>query len=252
MYDALAAHYDLIYEDWEGAMRRQGQALARLIPAGARVLDVAAGIGTQALPLAAAGYEVVARDLSEGAIDRLRYEARRRGLALDAEAADMREAGATVQGPFDAVIALDNALPHLLTDAEILEALVGFRPLLREGGQLLFSVRDYGRVDRTARSLHRYGTRVRGGRRYRVSQEWRWVDPERYRTTLIVEEEEEAEQGGEWREVVRASSLYYAILVPRLLELCEKAGFTAEVETSVKFFQPLVRGRPRQDGSEAS
>ena len=56
---------DLIDPDWEAAMERQGDLLSRLLPQGCRVLDVAAGIGTQSLPLAAKGYEVVARDLSE-------------------------------------------------------------------------------------------------------------------------------------------------------------------------------------------
>lgn len=241
MYDALAAHYDLIYEDWEGAMRRQGAVLARLLPRGARVLDVAAGIGTQSLPLAAAGYEVVARDRSEGAIDRLRYEAGRRGLTLDAEGADMRSVGRTVEGPFDAVIAMDNSLPHLLTDEDLTTALRGFRELLDPDGRLLLSVRDYDTVNRSPASVHPYGTRTRDGRTFRLSQEWRWTEPERYKTTMIVEEEE----GGIWREVVRASSRYYAIPIPRLLTLCDAAGFDADLETSVDFFQPLIRGQAR-------
>jgi SAM-dependent methyltransferase len=240
VYDELAAYYDLVYEDWEAAMRRQGERLSRLLPAGARVLDVAAGIGTQSLPLAAAGYEVVARDLSGGAIDRLRYEAGQRGLVVDAEVADMRHVARGVEGLFDAVIALDNALPHLLTDAEIVEAVRGFRRLLEPDGQLLVSVRDYGAVDRAPRSTHAYGTRSRGGRRYRLSQRWRWTDPERYETTMIVEEEGEER----WREVVRASARYYAVPVPRLLDLFAEAGLVAEVEASVDFHQPLIRGRP--------
>jgi SAM-dependent methyltransferase len=241
MYDALAAHYDLVYPDWEAAMRRQGGFLSRLLPRGARVLDVAAGIGTQSLPLAAAGYEVVARDRSAGAIDRLRYEAGRRGLTVDAEPADMRTVGRSVEGRFDAVIALDNSLPHLLSDEDLTTALRGFRDLIEPDGRLLVSVRDYDTVDRSPRSTHLYGTRTRGGRTFRLSQEWRWTDPERYQTTMIVEEEEV----GVWTEVVRASARYYAIPVARLLALCTASGFEAELERSVDFFQPLIHGRPR-------
>jgi 2-polyprenyl-3-methyl-5-hydroxy-6-metoxy-1,4-benzoquinol methylase len=64
-------------------MARQGDALTSLIgselgqlPAGdVRVLDVACGIGTQSLPLAARGFRVVARDLSPAAVSRLQQEA---------------------------------------------------------------------------------------------------------------------------------------------------------------------------------
>ena len=240
MYDALAPYYDLIYTDWEATMRRQGDALSPLLRPGSPVLDVAAGIGTQALPLAAAGFDVVARDLSRGAIDRLRHEASQRGLRVDADVADMRRVGRTVDGRFGAVVALDNALPHLLDDVEILEALMGFRALLEPDGVLLFSVRDYAVVDRAPRSTHPYGTRPRDGRTFRLNQEWRWTDPDRYLTTMIVEEE--GPEG--WHELVRASSRYYAVPLARLLELCGDAGFETEAVTAPEFFQPLVKARP--------
>ena len=75
-YDDLADYYELIFPDWEVSMARQGAAITSLLlahgprreAAAFRVLDVAAGIGTQALPLAAAGFDVTARDLSERAV----------------------------------------------------------------------------------------------------------------------------------------------------------------------------------------
>ena len=50
-YDAFAQYYDLIFEDWEQSMVRQGAFLAELIARelptshDPRVLDAAAGIG---------------------------------------------------------------------------------------------------------------------------------------------------------------------------------------------------------------
>ena len=75
-YDELADCYDLIFEDWEASMERQGEAIAtllgRYLPATSlRVLDAAAGIGTQSLPLAKRGYRVSSRDLSTASIARL-------------------------------------------------------------------------------------------------------------------------------------------------------------------------------------
>jgi cyclopropane fatty-acyl-phospholipid synthase-like methyltransferase len=92
-YDALAPFYHLIYPDWHASSARQAAALDAVIRAelgdadGRTVLDVACGIGTQALGMAALGYAVTASDLSAGAVRRLRGEAAARGLSIDARVA---------------------------------------------------------------------------------------------------------------------------------------------------------------------
>jgi SAM-dependent methyltransferase len=214
--------------------------IAALAPRGA-LLDVAAGIGTQTLPLLAAGHEVIARDASSAAIARLRREARGRGLAVDAATGDMRDLGAFEDGRFGAVLAFDNSVPHLLDDAELATAFTEFRRVLRPGGVLILSVRDYGAVDRSPRSVHRYGERVREGRRFRVRQEWRWTGPQHYRPTMIVEELRDAA----WVEVVRTTTAYYAVSIDRLLGLMTRAGFDAERYDAVPFYQPVLVGRRR-------
>lgn len=240
MYDELAELYHVVYGDWEASSRRHGAFLEEFLQRpGARVLDVAAGIGTQALPLAALGHEVVARDLSAGAVRRLRREAEERGLEIDAGVGDVRSVGSSVTGPFDMIVCLDNALPHLLTDADIVRALEGFRELLATDGVAVVSVRDYDVVERGTDTVHPYGERSWGGRRFRVAQEWEWTDPERYRVTMVVEEAE----GDGWIELVRASSTYYAIRLPRLLELFVRSGLEAEVLPAAAFFQPVIRAR---------
>ena len=141
-YNDLVSYYDLIFPDWDASMTRQGDALARVIREGLRpsagasprVLDAAAGIGTQALPLAARGFRVTARDLSPQAIARLTDEAAARGLILDAGVADMRTVAATVTDHFEAVVCCDNSLPHLLTDTDIASAFSQFRAVLIEDG----------------------------------------------------------------------------------------------------------------------
>lgn len=241
-YDDIAEYYDLIYSDWAGSMQRHGAAISAMLgrpPAGTRILDVSAGIGTQTLPLAAMGYEVVARDLSPAAIRRLQREAQERGLVIDAASSDMRDVGASVEGLFDAVISFDNSIPHLLTDPEIIATLQGFRNILAPGGVLLLSIRDYEGVDRSSTSIHRYGERTRRGSQYRMSQEWEWYDASHYRTTMIVERAQEQE----WTEVVRTVAAYYAIPIPRLLELMRGVGFQSDRVDDPPFFQPVLRGR---------
>lgn len=246
-YDDLAEYYDLIYVDWEASMRRHGSAIDSMLrrhrPEGPepplRLLDVAAGIGTQALPLAALGYDVTARDLSAGAIERLRREAAKRQLTIDAAVADMRVVADSVTGPFDAVIAFDNSVPHLLDDAAVAVALRGFLGLLKPGGVLLLSVRDYDAVNRASTSIHPYGERERAGRKFRLGQEWHWNDPSHYRTTLVIEER----VGDRWDERVRTDALYYAISLRRILELMWSAGFADCAVSNVVFFQPVLEGR---------
>jgi glycine/sarcosine N-methyltransferase len=246
-YDDLAEYYDLIYADWGKSMVRQGQAIARLLGdllpgdggAGLRLLDAAAGIGTQALPLAGLGHRVTARDLSTGAINRLSREAQARGLSIDAAPADMLGVSKTVEGKFDAVLCMDNSLAHLQTDAEISAALAQFHGLLEPGGLVLISVRDYSTVDRAPKSAHPYGERHRGGRKFRLGQTWKWQDPEHYRMTLLIEEYGE----GGWNRLCESSSTYYAILIPRLLELIEGVGFVSTEQSDAPFFQPVLTGR---------
>jgi glycine/sarcosine N-methyltransferase len=60
-YDELAESYHLIFDDWNAAIARQREVLAKLLPVaatGKRVLDCACGIGTQTIGLAILGFSV--------------------------------------------------------------------------------------------------------------------------------------------------------------------------------------------------
>src|SRR4051812_50033539 len=78
-YDALAPRYHLAYADWNASIARQGRALDELITEhlgdGKHVVDVAVGIGTQALGLASRDYRVIGSDLSPAAVSRASAEA---------------------------------------------------------------------------------------------------------------------------------------------------------------------------------
>lgn len=242
-YDELAPFYHLIFPDWEASVARQGEALDAVIRAelGAdarTVLDVAAGIGTQALGLAARGYDVTASDLSPGAVRRLRDEAARRGLGIDAKTADMRAAWEAHGRTFDVVLCADNALPHLLTDDEILDALRELRRCTAPGGICLVSIRDYDAIDLASQRLHPHGLREADGARWILFQLWD-PHPPLYDTTMYVVEDRGA-AGVETR-VMRAT--YYALPVPRLMELMREAGFGDVRRLDGAFYQPMVVGR---------
>jgi len=187
-YDALAAHYHLIYRDWREAMSRHARQLDALIQAeldandkqgeanrAHRVLDAACGIGTQALGLAQLGYRICAGDLSAASIRRARAWAEELGLSVEFRCVDMREVHRGFSGPFDVAMALDNALPHLEPKDELPEALDALRRVLAPGGLFLASLRDYDRL--AAEKPKGEAPRImedHGGGRREVEQVWRW------------------------------------------------------------------------------
>ncbi|MGB8650412.1 MAG: class I SAM-dependent methyltransferase [Mycobacteriales bacterium] len=178
-YDGLAQDYDVLFEDWWKAAEWHGSVVAEVLASRgvsppARILDCTCGIGTQALPLASCGYAVTGTDISSRAVARARAEASARGLDVPLSTADVRDVRASVAGVFDAAISCDNALPHLLTDADLGAALRSVRACLREGGLLLASLRDYDSLvtERPAGvPITLYGV---AGRRRGAGQSWRW------------------------------------------------------------------------------
>jgi glycine/sarcosine N-methyltransferase len=146
-YDGLAADYHLVYGDhWDDAVAQQGEVLDGLVRevfnASADILDCSCGIGTQAIGLALRGHRVHGTDISEPSLERARVEAARLGATVSLAVADFRDL-ASVSGTFDVVLSCDNALPHLLDEADIASALRAMRSKLRPGGLLIISIRDY-------------------------------------------------------------------------------------------------------------
>ena len=247
-YDDLAAYFDLIFEDWDASMARQGAAITQLLESefgasgsagSVRLLDAACGIGTQALPLAARGFRVTGRDLSPVAVARLGREASARRLQVEGGVADMRSIASTVTAPFDAVLAFDNSIPHLLTDADILTAFRQFKAVLRPGGLCLCSVRDYDQLQRGVPATHPYGERTRGAERFHLWQEWAWNGPMHYDMTFVIERD----SPGAPVTVLRTTTQYYAVSVDRLIDLMGQAGLVDCRRVDGLIYQPVLLGR---------
>jgi SAM-dependent methyltransferase len=136
-----------------------------------------------------------------------------------------------------AIVVCDNAIPHLLTDAEIEQALVECYRCLCPGGGLVISVRDYDRIERKTPDIRPYGSRVEGGVEYTATQVWEW-EGDRYDLRLQLAEHH---PDGE-RRIREFRSRYYAIGIARLQELMTKAGFAAVHRRDDGFFQPLLVG----------
>jgi len=245
-YDRLAPFYHLLFPDWDASIARQAQALdsvvrARLGDGPKRVLDVTCGIATQALGLAALGHRVTASDLSPGAVARAREEAARRGLDIPFSVADMRAAHGHHGGGWEVVLSADNALPHLLTDDDIVTALRQFHACLRPGGVCLVSVRDYAAAPRT-NDVQPYAIREADGVRFIVLQHRAW-EGERYEMTFYIVED----RGADTATTHALRSRYYGVTTDRLLELMRVAGFTHAERLDGVFYQPLLVGYVRRD-----
>jgi 2-polyprenyl-3-methyl-5-hydroxy-6-metoxy-1,4-benzoquinol methylase len=243
-YDALAPAYHLNYADWSASIERQAAALesilrSRGVQPGSSVLDAACGVGTQSLGLVERGYKVSGSDISSGAVDRARSEAAERGLSIDFSVADLRSLADPLGRTFDAVIACDNAIPHLLSDEEILTA---FRQMLKctaPGGICLISVRDYAALDRSELLQARPPVvHEEAGARRILFQVWQ-LSGDQYELSLYIVKDD----GTETAKVEVMRSRYYAVTTDTLIKLMERAGFSAIERLDEPFYQPVVVGQ---------
>lgn len=272
-YERMRDEYHLLFADWKQEVYRQGEVLDSFIrrhlePPVRSVLDCTCGIGTQAIGLAARGYAVHATDFTRAAVERAAREARSFGVSMTFDVADIRELDARVSDTFDVVLSCDNALPHLLEDADLLRAARQMRARLRPGGLLLVSIRDYDRLvkgdpehgtpatpglpgggPQTAPELPR-ATLPRvlddaDGRRV-VFQVWDWTaDGRSYTVNLFIVRED----AGSWR-TTHYATRYRALLRDELSEILRAAGFIDvrwHLPAESGFYQPIVTARRPQE-----
>ncbi|MFC1975165.1 class I SAM-dependent DNA methyltransferase [Chloroflexota bacterium] len=242
-YNQLAPFYHLVYPDWEASIQQQASVLDGIIREfwGGEVktiLDITCGIGTQTLGLAQLGYHLTGSDFSENAIERARQEATVRELVIDFSVADMRQAYAHHQKQFDLVIACDNAVPHLLTDDEILLAFRQFYQCTRPGGGCLITVRDYDKEERSGVQVKPSGIRIDNDIRYLVFQVWEFHNLVYDLSMYFVED-----QGGSDCVTHVMRSKYYAVGTDKLISLMRKAGFEQVQRLDDRLYQPVIMGK---------
>lgn len=150
-YNSLACDYDKLFLDWEEATREQAIILDKIFTdmgfdKSARVLDCACGIGTQAIGLAAIGYSITASDISDGELTEAKKRAENNNVSIRFEHADFCRLDEVFSETFDIIIAMDNALPHMMTRDALSSAVKSITDRLSPGGIFVASIRDYDRL----------------------------------------------------------------------------------------------------------
>ena len=240
-YDNLASQYDKLFLDWQATTQEQAVILNQLFSDNgfdktARVLDCACGIGTQAIGLASFGYHVTASDIRDGEIAEAKERAAKNNVTIRFEHADFCALSETFSEPFDIVIAMDNALPHMLSKSALNAAIQSITNQIVPGGMFVASIRDYDALlmDKPPYSppyIHKTET----GQRVSF-QTWTW-DDDHYKLVQYIIDDEKTLQISKFECEYRATRRDE--LTGLLLSNgCSKVEWMFPEETG--FYQPIV------------
>lgn len=245
-YDSMAPQYDKLFLDWEATTHEQALILSKLFSDSgfdktARILDCACGIGTQAIGLAAVGYNVTASDISDGELAEAAERARKSGVKIRFEHADFCALSKSFSESFDIVIAMDNALPHMLTSDALESAVRSITDQIRSGGIFVASIRDYdsllvGKPPYSPPYIHK----TESGQRVSF-QTWIWSG-DNYRLTQYIIDDEAKLQISKFECEYRATRREE--LTNKLLDHgCSEVVWKFPQETN--FYQPILIAKKR-------
>lgn len=145
-YDQFSAVYDK-FVDWEARLDYELPFIVEQLGSVGGdhpVLDVACGTGMHAIALAKRGFKIIGTDLSKGMVERARENAAAVHLDIQFE-----QVGFGMLAPmfgeekFGAVLCLGNSLPHILNKQNLVDTLLDFGKVLKQGGLLLVQNRNF-------------------------------------------------------------------------------------------------------------
>ena len=240
-YDNLAAHYDKLFLDWGETTREQASILDRIFAANgfdrsAKVLDCACGIGTQSIGLAAIGYGVTCSDISDAELSEAQKRAVQHRVDIRLEHADFCALSDVFDQQFDIVIAMDNALPHMLTKNDLEAAVCSIINRTKDGGIFVASIRDYDALLQTKPPYSPpYIHETEQGKRVSF-QTWKWIGDNYRLTQYIIDDQDQLG-------VSKFECEYRATRRQELTDMLTSNGCSSVVwlfPEQTGFYQPIV------------
>lgn len=141
--DHLGIHYSWMTGDFLEAAARFRLFLAEnfIQPRSNKIaVDLGAGHGIQSVPLAEAGFDVIAIDFNQHLLDELKVNAR--DLPITIRKSDIRRTSDWSVAP-ELIVCCGDTLSHLENRNELVEFIGGLSKSLLSGGKILLSFRDY-------------------------------------------------------------------------------------------------------------
>ena len=167
MYDQFSQNYDR-FVNWDERLSSELPFLIEELnpltletQGKVSVLDAACGTGQHVIALAEEGFKCTGADFSEGMVKIARHNAEISNYDIPFTVAGFGQLTEVYGGSaFDGLMCLGNSLPHVLTEASLLQTLDDFHKVLRKGGKLILQNRNFDKV---------------------LAEHSRWMPPQTYR-----------------------------------------------------------------------
>jgi SAM-dependent methyltransferase len=138
----LGPIYSWMLGDTDAAFARSDLELESLgLPAAGTAIDLGAGFGLHALPLARRGFSVIALDAYQPLLDELRSRAG--SLPIRTVKANLLAFREHIERPVDVILCMGDTLTHLPDTASVESLLTDVAASLKEGGTFAATFRDY-------------------------------------------------------------------------------------------------------------
>jgi SAM-dependent methyltransferase len=137
----LAPVYLWMAGGMEAALIAGATDLAAWLPGKGLAVDLGAGFGMHSIPLARAGYQVVALDFSATLLQTLREHSN--GLPIHAVQSNLLEFRQHVVGPADLIVCMGDTLTHLDSIDDVERLCAGIAQSLTPTGKVVATFRDY-------------------------------------------------------------------------------------------------------------
>jgi len=140
----LAPIYSWMAGGIEHALSLGAADVSEFLGAPGYAIDLGAGFGMHSIPLARAGFQVLAIDTSGYLLEELRGHSG--DLPVRTAQANLRDFAQYASAPADLILCMGDTLTHLQSMDEIEQLLRDVAASLRPGGRFVATFRDYGQL----------------------------------------------------------------------------------------------------------